>query len=142
MTDKNGITLRTGQIVKIEGGYFKADNGTFRIVHAPGNENWLGKDFCLYKVNKKNEDSKTKYKTAFWPLSATTNSFSTRMLAREHNAKNATIEVIGSITVYKIKTVGDHWNRETVHILFVTESELLAFKQEPRTSVEILEVYN
>jgi hypothetical protein len=31
MLDKNGIELRTGLIVKVEGGYFKADNGCYRI---------------------------------------------------------------------------------------------------------------
>ena len=29
MTDKNGKEIKTGDIVKIEGGYFKRDNGTF-----------------------------------------------------------------------------------------------------------------
>lgn len=47
--DKNGKEIKTGDIVKIEGGYFKADNGLFRVEHAPGDPNWLGKDWCLHQ---------------------------------------------------------------------------------------------
>ncbi len=94
--DKNGKQIKTGDIVKIEGGYFKADNGMFRVEHAPGDPNWLGKDWCLHRVNKDGSESKSKYKTAFWPLMATTNNYQKNSEAKRHNAEHATIEVIKS----------------------------------------------
>lgn len=94
--DKNGKKIKKGDIVKIEGGYFKSDNGIFRVEHAPGDPNWLGKDWCLYKINKNGTESKSKYKTAFWPLMITTNSYQKCCEAKQHNAEHATIEVIKS----------------------------------------------
>jgi len=71
--DKNGKEIKTGDIVRIEGGYFKSDNGTFIVKHSPGDPNWNGSDYCLTKCNKKGEESNTKYSTAFWPLIVTIN---------------------------------------------------------------------
>lgn len=94
MTDKNGKQIKHGDMVKIEGGFFKADNGLFRVEHAPGDENWLGNDYCLKRVKKDGTQSTGKYTTAFWPLMVTVNSYEKRIQAREHNANFATIEVI------------------------------------------------
>lgn len=94
MLDKNGKELKTGCIVKIEGGYFKADNGTFLVKHSPGDENWMGSDYCLRKCNKKGEESNTKYSTAFWPLMVTVSSREKRIAAKEHNKANAQIEIL------------------------------------------------
>jgi len=102
MTDKNGIELKTGMIVKIEGGYFKADNGTFLIKHSPGDPSWSGNDYSLRKCNKKGEESTTKYATAFYPLMVTVSNKEKRALAREHNRKNVTIEVIGEVKTYNV----------------------------------------
>lgn len=103
MKDKNGIELKTGQIVEITGGFFKADNRRFVIVRSPGDEGWLGSDYSLRKVSKKNEFSLAKYSIAFWPLSACTTDSFKNMEADEHNAKNAQIEIVGEMANVKIK---------------------------------------
>jgi hypothetical protein len=92
--DKNGKEIKTGDIVRIEGGYFKSDNGLFKVEHAPGDANWNGNDWCLRKVKKDGTSSVGKYTTAFWPLMVTINSHDKRYAAKEHNAKYATIEVV------------------------------------------------
>ena len=102
MLDKNGVELKTGQIVKIEGGYFKADNGTFVIKCTPGDPQWLGNYYSLKKCNKKGKESETKYSTASWPIMVTVNSQEKTMLAKEHNKKHATIEVMGEVKIYEI----------------------------------------
>jgi hypothetical protein len=141
MMDKNGIELKVGQIVKIEGGFFKADNGLFRISHAPENENWSGTDYCLKKVNKDFSDSKSKYSTAFFPLMVTVSKRETRLQAREHNKTNATIEVVGSVKIYKIKETHDTWSVRD-NIDYVTESELEECKKSSRFEFELLEILN
>ena len=88
--------MKKGDIVKIEGGYFKADNGLFRIVHAPGDPDWCGHDWCLHRINKNGTASASKHKTAFWPLMVTVSSYEKRIQAKAHNAKHAKIEVIKS----------------------------------------------
>jgi len=94
--------MKTGDIVKIEGGFFKADNGTFLVVHSPGDPSWSGSDYSLRKSNKKGVESESKYSTAFWPLMVTVSSQEKRFAARTHNAEHATIEVIGSVKVYEL----------------------------------------
>ena len=142
MLDKNGIELKVGQVVKVQGGFFKADNGTFRVAHAPGNENWCGSDYSLRKVNSKtHEDSSSKGSVAFWPLMITVNSREKRFEAKEHNAKHATIEVIGAVKIFKINVTHCGWNGEESRITYVTEAELAEAKKETRwnTQVHILE---
>ncbi|MFA7463310.1 MAG: hypothetical protein WCY59_09230 [Anaerovoracaceae bacterium] len=92
--DKNGKTIKKGDIVRIEGGYFKADNGLFRVEHAPGDPGWCGRDWCLHRINRDGSASKGKYKTAFWPLMVTVSGYRKRIEAQTHNAEHATIEVI------------------------------------------------
>ena len=94
MTDKNGKEIKHGNIVKIEGGYFKADNGLFVVEHAPGDENWLGNDYCLKCIKKDGTKSTGKYTISFWPLIVTVNNRQKRMEAKAHNAKFATIEIV------------------------------------------------
>lgn len=123
MIDKNGIELRTGQVVEITGGFFKADNGRFVIVHSPGDGGWIGKEYSLRKVSKKNEFSLAKYSIAFWPLTACTNDYLKNIEADEHNAKNAQIEVVGEIANVEIKDeIADyeiqkkHWRGDTFYL--------------------------
>lgn len=115
MIDKNGIELRTGQVVEITGGFFKADNGRFVIVHSPGDEGWIGKEYSLRKVSKKNEFSLAKYAVAFWPLSACINDYFKKIEADDHNSKNAQIEVVGEITNVKIKDEIADYERQKKH---------------------------
>ena len=67
MTDKNGVEMKTGDLVVITGGYFKADNGYFVVRHSPGDEHWCGRDHGLTRCSKKGKLSTGKYRTAFWP---------------------------------------------------------------------------
>lgn len=99
MLDKNGSQIKKSDVVKIEGGYFKADNGIFKVEHAPGDENWCGSDYCLYRMNKNGTVSESKYKTAFWPLMITVSSYEKRCEARQHNKDNATIEIMQSYEI-------------------------------------------
>lgn len=94
MTDKNGKEMKTGDVVMISGGYFKADNGLFRVKNSPGDDNWLGEFYCLTKLNKNRTESKCKYKTAFWPLFVTVNGYEEGKKAKQHNIENATIEAL------------------------------------------------
>jgi len=139
MTDKNGKEIKTGDIVRIEGGYFKADNGTFLVEKSPGDPNWLGSDYCLKKCNKKGEESKAKYSTAFWPLMVTTNSYQKRHEAKHHNAEHATIEVIGSVKVYNLlvkRNIG--WN-DYEHNEIATEKRYAELLTHRNTKVEIVQ---
>ena len=142
MTDKNGKEIKTGDIVRIEGGYFKADNGTFLVKHSPGDPSWLGSDYGLTKCTKKGRESTAKYAAAFWPLTVTVNSRETSLNARRHNAEHATSEVIGSVKMYDI-IVKDRrgWN-DYEHREIVTQArynELLACQH---TKVEIVSELN
>ncbi len=94
MKDKNGKEIKTGNVVMITGGYFKSDNGMFRVIHSPGDDDWYGKDYCLEKCNKNGSPSKSKYKTAFWPIMVTINDHFKKLEAKAHNTAHAEIEVI------------------------------------------------
>jgi hypothetical protein len=138
MTDKNGKEIKTGDIVRIEGGYFKADNGTFLVKHSPSDPNWTGRDYCLMKCNKKGEESNTKYATAFWPLMVTVNSREKSIAAKQHNIENATIEVIGSVKVYKLKITQQRgWNDYEYQEIATDKryQELLTYKN---TKIQII----
>ena len=136
--DKNGKEIKTGHIVKIEGGFFKADNGTFLVKHAPGDPSWSGSDYSLRKCNKKGVESEAKYSTAFWPLMVTVNSREKYYAAKQHNKEHATIEIIGSVKVYELNLKERRgWNDyESKRIVTEKEyQELLACKY---TEIEII----
>lgn len=137
-TDKNGKEIKTGDIVKIEGGYFKADNGTFLVKHSPGDPSWSGSDYSLKKCNKKGKESQSKYSTAFWPLMVTVNSRDKRIEAKQHNAEHATIEVIGAVKVYDLNVKQRRgWNDYEYREIATEEryNELLTYNY---TEIEIL----
>lgn len=92
MTDKNGIEIKTGDIVEITGAYFKRDNGLYFVDNSPGDPNWRGNDHCLKKISKAGKISKTKYNICFWPIMVTVNG-PKYYEAKRWNAENAAIEV-------------------------------------------------
>lgn len=97
MKDKNGKEMRTGDIVKISGAYTKRHNGLFVIEHTPGDVSWLGEDYSLQRLKKNGEYSSGSYTTQFWPLSYFSNNREHNAAAREHDSKNATIEIVENI---------------------------------------------
>lgn len=94
MLDKNGVEIRTGDVVRVSNAYFKNDNGTYLVVHSAGDPSWCGRDHCLYRLRRDGKISESKYKTTFWPLSAWTNDRWKNAAARDWNAEHAEIEVI------------------------------------------------
>jgi hypothetical protein len=142
MLDKNGREIKTGDIVKIEGGYFKADNGTFLVEKSPGDPSWSGSDYCLKKCNKKGVESTSKYATAFWPLMITVSSRDKSIAAKQHNKEHATIEIIGSVKVYELVVKQTRYCDEYEHKELATEkryNELLAYRN---TKIEIISEVN
>lgn len=97
MTDKNNVTMKTGDIVKIENAYFKNDNGYYFITATPGDCTWTGNDYSLKKIGKRGKISTATHNIAFWPLWACCSDRSKNAAAKEHNDKYATIEVVYDI---------------------------------------------
>lgn len=96
MKDKDGKEMKTGDIVKVSGAYTKRHNGYFVIEHTPGDASWLGEDYSLQRLKKNGEYSNGSYTTQFWPLCYLSNNKTHNLLAKEHDSKNATIEIIGN----------------------------------------------
>lgn len=141
MVDKNNIELKIGQIVKIEGGFFKNDNGLFRIQHAPGNEDWNGEYFSLKKIKKNFEDAENKYNLSSWPLFPTCNNRNKNIEACEHNKINSKIEIIGNIRMHKIKISSKFHGITRSNVEYVTEKKLKELQEtEYITNIEILEI--
>lgn len=107
LADKNGIEIKTDDIVIIKNGYFKSDNGLYKVSRSPGDENWTGSYHSLKKMNKNGTMSKSKNNICFWPLMITVSSQEKRIEAKSHNQKYATIEVLGENTdqVKKVRKV-------------------------------------
>ena len=103
MLDKNGIEMKTGDIVRVLGAYFKNDNGLYFVEHSPGDPSWCGKDHCLHKLCKSGKISTAKYNLAFWPLKSYTNDRWKRAESNIHNESHATIEILHGINTDYIK---------------------------------------
>ena len=119
MQDKNGIEMKTGMVVKIEGAYFKSDNGLYFIAHAPGDPTWCGSDYSLHKITTKGMP-KEHHAVGFWPLYVTVSSREKRIAAKKHNDENATIEVVSGIPMNGIKAF---FEKEHENILRAMEWE-------------------
>lgn len=95
MRDRNGVEIRTGDIVVVEGGYFARDNGRFLVTVSPGDEGWSGRYHSLKRLNKNGTLSKSKGSTSSWPLAPLVVSRIKRAEIRAYNDENASIEVVG-----------------------------------------------
>lgn len=93
MVDKNGVEMRTGDVVEITGAYFKNDNGLYFIDNSPGDPSWSGSDYSLKKISKTGKISRAKHNICFWPISIYINDSVKASEAREWNRNNAQIEV-------------------------------------------------
>ena len=98
MKDKNGIELKAGDIVKIEGGFFKSDNGLWVVTQDGTNPGYARKDdeVTLHKISKSGKLKASKG-TGFYPIMVTTNSWIKRKEAKAWNAAHATIEKVEGI---------------------------------------------
>lgn len=93
MLDKNGVEIKTGQIVEITGAYFKNDNGLYFVTRSPGDPGWCGSDYSLTKISKTGKISKAKYNLCFWPISVFVSDHFKAAEARTWNKEHAQIEI-------------------------------------------------
>lgn len=95
MRDANGTEIRTGDVVEVRGGYYKANNGRFVVTHSPGDDGWSGGYHSLRRINMNGTPSKAKGATSSWPLMPLVVSRLKRAEIRAYNDENATIVVVG-----------------------------------------------
>lgn len=141
MNDKNGKMLEVGHIVRVEGGYFNSDNGTFVVKHTAEDPSWNGTDCCLCKCSKSGKESVAKYRTAFFPITVTTNNRESRVVARKHNKENATIEIIGRVETFKVRKQGNYFGREEIQYEIVNTAELEELKTNRNIKVDVVETF-
>lgn len=65
--DKNGIEIKTGDIVEITGAYFKNDNGLYFVQNSPGDPSWCGSDLSLKRISKRGKSAQQRTTFAFGP---------------------------------------------------------------------------
>ena len=103
LLDKNGVEIRTGDIVRVTGSYVKSDNRVYFVDCSPGDPCWTGIDYSLLALNSKTgELSQAKYRYAFWPLQTFCDSAKLRREAEAWNRDHAQIEVIYSVNVQHV----------------------------------------
>ena len=119
MKEKNGIEMKTGDIVEISGAYFKNDNGLYFIEYSPGDPSWSGLDYCLKRISKTGKISKAKHNTCFWPIGIFISDYFKRSEAQKWNEKYAQIEVksvksmeeVAGFFRFKAEEAGKHIQR-------------------------------
>ena len=97
MLDKNGREIKTGDVVRISGAFFKNDNGLYYVENSDGDPSWSGKEHSLRKISKKGKISTAKYNVCFWPISVFVSDRSKRAEANDWNRNHAEIEVVDGI---------------------------------------------
>ena len=103
--DKDGIEIKTGDIVEITGAYFKNDNGLYYVDNSPGDPSWCGRGYSLKRICKTGKISKAKHNICFWPIGIFVSDRAKGAEARRWNQEHAKIEVktvenMGEITAY------------------------------------------
>lgn len=93
MLDKNGVEIKSGDIVEITGAYFKIDNGLYFVTASPDDPSWSGRDHCLKKISRKGKISTAKYNTCFWPIGIFVSDHAKATAAHRWNKEHAQIEV-------------------------------------------------
>lgn len=93
MLDKNGVEIKTGQVVEITGAYFKNDNGLYFVTRSPGDPGWCGSDHSLTKISKAGKISKAKYNLCFWPIISVVSDRWKTAEANAWNKEHAQIEI-------------------------------------------------
>ena len=92
MVDKNGVEMKTGDIVRVSGAYFKNDNGLWFIERSPGDPTWCGSSYSLWKLKRNGQPSTAVAHLCSWPIAIFTNSWATRNEAKRWNEEHAEIE--------------------------------------------------
>lgn len=85
MVDKNGVEMKTGDVVLISGAFFKNDNGLWFIERSPGDPSWCGSSYSLTKLKRNGQPSTAKYNLCSWPIAIFTNSWAKRNEAHAWN---------------------------------------------------------
>lgn len=102
MKDSNNKEIRTGDFVRVSGGYFKTSNGLFLVTNAqdmPGYENHNSLYLC--RVKKSGElcvDSATNSES--WPLRSYCSDSRKNREARAHNKEHAKIELAEGVNTF------------------------------------------
>lgn len=109
MLDKNGMEIKTGDVVEISGAYFKNDNGFWFVEHSDGDPGWSGKDHSLCKISKTGKISTAKHNLCFWPIMIVTNSWQKRAEAKSWNRDHAQITIRNDIDR---RQVAEHFSKE------------------------------
>lgn len=94
MLDKNGVEIRTGDVVRISGAYFKNDNGLWFVEHSPGDPSWCGSDHSLRRICRSGKLSTAKDNICFWPIAVFVSDRAKRAEAGAWNKAHAEIEVV------------------------------------------------
>ena len=94
MFDKSGVEIRTGQVVKVTGAFFKNDNGLYFVDNSPGDPSWSGSDYSLKKVRRNGRLSSSARNICFWPIAVFTNDRAKNAQADAWNREHSEIEVV------------------------------------------------
>lgn len=98
MNDRNGREIQTGDIVKVEGGYFKTSNGIFYVSNLD-----TERSLWLHRVKKNGEICvNSASSTQSWPLSSYCSDPRKNAEARKHNAEHVTIEVVENVNTWYV----------------------------------------
>ena len=97
MTDKNGIEIKTGDVVEITGAYFKNDNGLYFVSRSAGDAGWCGNYHSLHKISKTGKISKASGASRSWPIAIYTNDYMKRIEGNAWNEEHAAVEVKAGI---------------------------------------------
>lgn len=113
MQDKNGVEIKTGDIVEVSHAYFDSDKGLYFVEHSPGDPTWSGSDHALIRVSKRGKVSTAKGRICFWPISVFVNDRSLRYKANDWNKQHAEIEVLAPLP--NMAGVADYFREEAAH---------------------------
>ena len=105
MKDANGVTLRTGMVVRISGAFHRTDNGLYFVIKAPKDPLWREHDLALRKINKAGKlvPSTRDDSIGFWPISVCKGSKEEEAEAGAWNAEHAKIEVVQIDNMEEVK---------------------------------------
>ena len=103
MKDKNDVQIKAGDIVKIEGAFFKNDNGLYYVEQDGTNKAYCGGDsLTLYKICKNGKLSTAKYNICFFPIHSTVSDHVKAAQVNAWNKEHATVEIVYNVDNSKV----------------------------------------